>query len=315
MARLSRPATLAAILSLALAAAGATSAQPRQVNLTTDSAPGWLPSEDLEAQARQAAADYLADEDAGRYPQAYARQSEAHRQRLSLDDYQRIAQGMAGQTGAVIERHVTTITWTKDPAHAPAPGVYVAMDLEGRYAKADRYCGYLVLYQAPEGGAFTVMREESNILANDTAQSLGPAAADAAWARESASCPNYRAPGAGQAATTATASPPIPEAGHDTIGYPTVEAALKALHARPGVVFSSQKGWTIATEEAAHTFWSFPPPGHPAYPAAVKRWLEQKDGAMVLRMAVHCEAAKAPCDALVHAFELMNHQAVTGTGP
>lgn len=202
MLRARAPIVLALAVAAALAigsVAGAADAPKRQLNLTTDSAPGWRPSEALEAQARQAATDYMADEDAGRYDQAYARQSEAHRARLSLDDYRKIAAGLADQTGPAVERHVTTITWTKDPsnndpAHAAPPGVYAAVDLAGRYAKADRYCGYLVLYQPPDGGDFTVMREEANMLDNATAKSLGPKAAKAAWAEASASCPHYKAP-------------------------------------------------------------------------------------------------------------------------
>ena len=194
-----RPAVLLT-LALALTTSAAGAAEPkRQVNLTTDSALGWRPTEELEAQVRTAATAYMADEDAGHYAEAYARQSEAHRARLSLDDYQKIVAGLADQTGPVVERHITTITWTKDPsnndpAHAAPPGVYAAVDLAGRYQKADRYCGYLVLYQAPDGGDFTVMREEANMLDNATAKSLGPKAAKAAWAEASASCPHYTAP-------------------------------------------------------------------------------------------------------------------------
>jgi len=303
----------AVALTLASASAWADDPPKRQVNLTTDSATGWVPSEALEAQARQDAADYLADEDAGRYAQAYARQSAAHRAHLSLEDYQRLSRQLADQTGPAIERHVTTITWTKDPAHAPAPGVYAAMDLAGRYQKADRYCGYVVLYQPPEGGAFTVMREEINLLDNATAKSLGPAKAEAAWAQASASCPNYGARAAPANAPTPAPTPaPLPEAKASTIGYPDVDSALKALHARPDVVFTSKDGWTIATDQAAGAFWSFPPPGHPAYPSAVKRWLVEQDGHVTLQMAVQCQAAKPACDDLVRTFETLNRQAAGG---
>jgi len=101
---------------------------------------------------------------------------------------------------------------------------------------------------------------------------------------------------------------PIPEAGHSTIGYPNVAAALKALRAKPGVEFTTQGGWTIASEKGDSTFviWSFAPEGYPAYPAAVKRSLVQRDGSLWIEMNVQCEASKDACDNLVRQFQELN---------
>ncbi|HWE45190.1 MAG TPA: DUF4019 domain-containing protein [Caulobacteraceae bacterium] len=299
---------LAAGLGLALSGFSLAAAEPlRQVNVTTDSAPGWSPTEDLEATARKTAADYFADEDGGRYREAYARLTERYKKQLSFKEYARLSAELHDKAGAAIERRITVVTWTKDPAHAPAPGVYVALDLAGRFANADRYCGYLVLYQPPSGGAFGVVREETAFIDNVSARSIeqekSQAVLDETWAKMSANCPNYQA-------SAAPAAPPaaLPEAKQSTIGYPNVDAALKDLHARPGVVISTDHGWTIATDEATRTFWSFPPPGHPAYPAAVKRWLVDDNGAVVLKMEILCQASKAACDDLVRSFQQLNAQ-------
>jgi len=101
---------------------------------------------------------------------------------------------------------------------------------------------------------------------------------------------------------------PLPEEDHSTIGYPSVKAALAALHAKPTVEFRVQDGWIIASEKEATTFdiWSFPPEGHAAYPAAVKRTLSQKDNATWIEMSVHCEASKVACDNLVKEFQQLN---------
>jgi len=48
---------------------------------------------------------------------------------------------------------------------------------------------------------------------------------------------------------------PLPEQPDSTIGYPTVDAALAGLHAKPGVVFSTNRGWTIAVDETSRTIW------------------------------------------------------------
>ena len=92
------------------------------------------------------------------------------------------------------------------------------------------------------------------------------------------------------------------------IGYPTVAAALEALKARSDVKISVQGGWTIVEDRAASTYWSFTPPGHPAYPAAVKRTVVQRDGAFAIDLTALCEAQKAACDKLVADFQAMNER-------
>ena len=99
---------------------------------------------------------------------------------------------------------------------------------------------------------------------------------------------------------------PLPESSGSAIEYPTVAAALRALHARRGVVFTTENGWTIATDEAAYTIWSFAPPSYPAYPAVVKRQVIPKGTGSSIVMSVECEAAKAACDDLVRTFSQMN---------
>lgn len=90
------------------------------------------------------------------------------------------------------------------------------------------------------------------------------------------------------------------------IGYPSVAAALKDLKSRRDVQISTQGGWTIITDRGAGTFWSFTPPDHPAHPAAVKREIVSKDGAMFIQMGALCEAEKAACDRLIAEFRDLN---------
>jgi hypothetical protein len=279
---------------------------PRQVNITSDSAPGWVPSVELEQAARDTALAYLADEDRGRAAEAYAlrdRGLQAMEPREAFTDSLVKFNALAGP---VTLRRIVQITWTKDPAQAPAPGVYAAIDLVSRFTNVDRHCGYLVLYQPPEGGPFRVSREEINYLGNDEVKNAASPEAraklEAAWAQVSAKCPNY--PG-----EVASDAGPLPEAEHSTIGYPTVAAALAALHANPAVKFSIQRGWTIATDEADATIWSFPPEGDPAYPSAVRRQLAPSPGGGTsIETNVQCEASKEACDNLVRSFEQLNAQ-------
>ena len=103
-------------------------------------------------------------------------------------------------------------------------------------------------------------------------------------------------------------------ASESTIGYPSIEEALEALHAKShageNVVFSSQNGWTIVEEQDAHTIWSFTPADHPAHPAVVKRALEEDDQGLWIRMTAMCGADKASCDEMIRQFERLNDQSI-----
>ena len=93
------------------------------------------------------------------------------------------------------------------------------------------------------------------------------------------------------------------------IGYPTVAAALEALRASPDAKFSVQGGWTIVDDRATGSIWSFTPPDHPAYPAAVKRTVVQRNGKAYVDMQALCQASKAACDKLIVEFRDMNEKA------
>jgi hypothetical protein len=102
------------------------------------------------------------------------------------------------------------------------------------------------------------------------------------------------------------ASEPLPEASQSTIGYESVAEALKSLRSQRGVVFTTENGWLIATDDAAYTIWSFAPEGYPAYPAAVRRQVVPHGNGSIIQMNVLCEATKEACDALVRTFAEMN---------
>ena len=112
------------------------------------------------------------------------------------------------------------------------------------------------------------------------------------------------------AAQAQDAAEPAAPAPGVAIGYPSVATALEGLHAKPGVAFRTQDGWTIAEDQAELTFWSFPPPGHPAYPSAVKRQLVKTGDDLQLEMNVACEAPKQACEALVARYQQLNQQMI-----
>jgi len=290
----------------AASAAGSEQSTPgaRQINVTSDSAPGWLPSQEQALSAEKTARTFLATKDAGQYDKAYGFLTELDKQGQSLDRFRSDLRKFYILAGPVKERRIVTVTWTKDPANAPFPGVYAAMDFVSTFANIDRYCGYLILFQPSSGGDFRIMREEDNFIDNVSARTIAqqqsPAALEKSWYQLSAHCPNVQS----------AEHTPIPEQPSSTVGYPTVAAALKDLRSRPGVEISEQHGWTVANDEASKTLWSFPPLGNPAYPSAVKRQFVNADGGVSLQMSILCEASKAACDDLVRDFQTLNTQMI-----
>ena len=90
------------------------------------------------------------------------------------------------------------------------------------------------------------------------------------------------------------------------MGYETVAAAMADLRSKPGVVFTTENSWVIATDRPAMTIWSFAPEEYPAYPAVVMRKVVPRGQQSAMVMSVICEASKAECDDLVRTFGAMN---------
>jgi len=97
---------------------------------------------------------------------------------------------------------------------------------------------------------------------------------------------------------------------NNSIGYPSVKAALSALQASqdPETTIITFQGWTLATigKSWNSTMWSFTPEDHPAHPTAVKREVLTKDGMVYIRMNILCEADKPACNTLKADFEQRN---------
>lgn len=181
------------LLQLVLVAAlvAAAPPPPREVNLTSDSAPGWLPTVEQEAQAIAAMQSFFTARDEGRSAQAYALLTTENQQTRSAADFGGAMASIVEALGRFEAGKVVKVTWTKDSARAPRPGIYAAIDITARYAKAKRYCGYAVMYQASAAEPFRVMRFEENYLADAVANAAtSPGEVERAWQALAANCPN-----------------------------------------------------------------------------------------------------------------------------
>ena len=97
----------------------------------------------------------------------------------------------------------------------------------------------------------------------------------------------------------------LPEQPND-IGYSSPAAALSALRSKPGVMVTENDGWIIIQDKNENALWTIAKPGNPAYPAAIKRYVANRE----LEMKVLCEASKRVCDNLVRQFQELNQQVI-----
>ncbi len=87
------------------------------------------------------------------------------------------------------------------------------------------------------------------------------------------------------------------------VGYKTVAQALASLKHSKDASFSVVRGWTIVTDEAHLTVWSFSPKTDPSYPAVVKRMVISTGSGSKVTTRVLCEADKGSCANLVREFQ------------
>jgi hypothetical protein len=285
-----RFAALALCLLLAAPAGAQAQAQAREVNITQGSEPGWLPDETLEAEALAVFRQFHAVLDAGDFAAAHAMLGETLRANYPLERFEQERGPDVAVRGAMVSREPRKITWTKDAPGTPEPGTYVAIDQRIVYAEAERACGYTVLHKAPGAAGFRVVRFEESLLDNaayaDITARYGPLQAQLTWRLLARTCPNFEAE-------------PLPDSVADGVEYANPSEALAAVGTRPGIAARDEGGWTVLTDEAAKTVWTFPPEGSPFYPAVVKRWDETAaDGTARPMMAMRCEAKKRMCDVL-----------------
>ncbi len=166
----------------------------QQVYVTNDSKPGWTPSQDQIQAVQKVVRDYLAAQDHDRYAGAFNLMTPSYRNARPLSQLSDEVREFNVLAGRVQQRQILRVTWTKDPADPPTPGVYAFVDLKSRFADVDRHCGSIVLYQEPSGGDFLVLHERSYFIDNSDASEIAHKLSDgglkAAWAKVSSACQN-----------------------------------------------------------------------------------------------------------------------------
>ncbi len=165
------------------------------INVSADSKPGWAPTPEQREQVLNTVRAYIEAVDEARYDEAFAMHEAGYRDLLPLPQFVQIEQALHAKAGTAEFLRVLKITWYKNSARAPGPGVYVAIDVTALFERADRYCGYIILLQKPDGGDFEIVRREHNFLDNATAEAIvaqhSAEELDRIWAQVAQVCPNY----------------------------------------------------------------------------------------------------------------------------
>jgi Protein of unknown function (DUF4019) len=147
------------------------------------------------AQAASVRDVYWSALDSGRYTDAYALFTPGLQALAGADEHARESQHAATTYGRPLERRVMRTTRYDSPAHAPAPGIYIAFDYVARFERADHHCGYVILYQGPDGGPFQVTRTDDTYMTNDVAtdSSRSGQSIDQVWMQmATAHCPGWQ---------------------------------------------------------------------------------------------------------------------------
>ncbi len=240
---------------------------------TVANAAEYAPSDTDAAEIQRLSRTYFAHLDSGDYAAAYAMQTVEMKAIAPYDEWSKMVRDSARALGALQRRDQAKVTWYDNPPHAPAPGLYVAVDYVSAYRNARQHTEYLIWYRERAERPFALTRHEVTMaLDQDTSE-------------------------------------PLPESKDSSIGYASVDAARKALSARSDVdIRTAEGGWTIISVPKENTVWTFTPENHPAHPAAIKRAPFEKEGMIYLDTNVLCQAKKTVCDALVRDFVALNER-------
>ena len=169
--------------------------KPRVINITTDSAPDWIPSEELEAEALSTLDRYFGAFDKGDDLSMWNLSTDGLKSLTTFAEFRSNGKAMRGNLGRVEKLSVLKITWTKDSARAPAKGIYAAIDISGRFSKTKRHCGFVILFKANPSDPFGIARIENNYFTDKDAKKIAkdqsPAEVERLWSRVSSNCPNY----------------------------------------------------------------------------------------------------------------------------
>jgi hypothetical protein len=91
---------------------------------------------------------------------------------LTREVWSRSVAESRAKLGKRLSRKLRRIVWYQDPANAPLPGLYAAVEFDSVFVNADRHFQYLMLH-SQNGAPFRLMRREATEVFNKPAEAKG----------------------------------------------------------------------------------------------------------------------------------------------
>ena len=143
----------------------------------------WPPKDSDNEMIMQLTYRYFAVKDAGRIDEGYSFLAPGMKSTTTLASWRQRLETFNGAAGRVINREIKPpLDWQRNPAAAPGPGIYVAVDFVSNFENLAFHCGYIAWHQEADG-SFQVVREEEGYVDKRTAERLSAAQLAAVKAR------------------------------------------------------------------------------------------------------------------------------------
>jgi hypothetical protein len=126
---------------------------------STDIYSQLLPQNPRENEARVFAEEWLDLIENEKNKEAFDLLTETFRSNLTLDSWIEINENTKTEIGSLVERKFKRIVVYDNPANAPLPGLYIAVEFDSVYEKASRHFQYIILHSQNDE-PFRVMRRE-----------------------------------------------------------------------------------------------------------------------------------------------------------
>jgi hypothetical protein len=163
---------LAVLVPVVAGAQPASDELPPQKVMPAPDGSTWQPPTVQARRLVQVTTDYFADQDNGRFEQAYALLSADQKHLVPFEAWRDRRSAFHAKAGALQSRTIRKITWYRNPPDA-RPGIYVATDFSDQFENTALHCGFVSWHQRMDG-SFEVVHEEENAIDKPTAARMTP---------------------------------------------------------------------------------------------------------------------------------------------
>ena len=135
----------------------------------------YVPSQ-AETERMMAATQRFFDaKDKGDFATTYALLDTGTKDAISPDKWSELSRDFYLKSGPLVSRKYVKVTWSKDPAGAPAPGIYAVIDYVSHFQSVDIECGYVAWYEHADG-SFLLAHEQTGFISKEDEKTMTPQA-------------------------------------------------------------------------------------------------------------------------------------------